>query len=191
EGLDLPKCPDFQAWCVAEREETRRLHARLLRILVERHATGPESEAALPHARMLARVDPDTVSAHATLLHLLVASGRQREAEEQRDVSMRLLAETSDSAAGELTRIWRSLSTGLEAANHKRGVPSAGIAASLETTSVSLEDASTVSTESSSAMEIPAPVGAPTPAAPVADAERKHVTVLFASMPGVALAATQ
>jgi DNA-binding SARP family transcriptional activator len=31
EGLELPSQPDFLAWCLAEREETRRRHAALLR----------------------------------------------------------------------------------------------------------------------------------------------------------------
>src|SRR5262249_32710271 len=30
EGLELAKCPDFEAWRVAEREDARRLRARLL-----------------------------------------------------------------------------------------------------------------------------------------------------------------
>ena len=58
EGLDLGDFLDFQAWCVAEREEARKLHATLLRALVSRLAGDPE--AALPHARTLAAVDPST-----------------------------------------------------------------------------------------------------------------------------------
>src|SRR5512134_2792073 len=51
EGLDLGDFLDFQAWCVAEREEARKLQATLLRALVERLAAAPE--VALPHARTL------------------------------------------------------------------------------------------------------------------------------------------
>jgi len=107
EGLALSNCPDFDAWYMAEREEARRLHALLLRTLVERHETAPEE--ALPHARALVRVDPDAVSAHAALLRVLVAGGRQREAEEQRDLSLKMLAQISSAAAHELTLAWRSL----------------------------------------------------------------------------------
>jgi adenylate cyclase len=107
EGLVLSNCPDFHAWCMAEREETRRLQVQILRALVDRRQNTPE--AALPHARTLARIDPDAVFTHVTLLRLLVATGRQREAEEQHDLSYKLLAETSDDAADELTRTWRHL----------------------------------------------------------------------------------
>jgi DNA-binding SARP family transcriptional activator len=81
EGLDLPDGPDFQAWRAAEREQVRRQHVLILKTLIERHAATPE--AALPHARALVGADPYAVSAHRELLHLLVASGRHREAEEQ------------------------------------------------------------------------------------------------------------
>ena len=71
EGAELPNCPDFQAWCVAEREEARRLRATILKMLIERHAAAPEK--ALPHARVLAGVDADETSAHIALLRLLLA----------------------------------------------------------------------------------------------------------------------
>jgi adenylate cyclase len=107
ERLDLPNCPDFQAWCVAEREDARRLRVRILQTLIERHSAAPE--AALPHARTLVAVNIDEVSAHVMLLRLLLATGRQREAEEQREISMRLLTKASPNSAQELTRAWRSL----------------------------------------------------------------------------------
>jgi adenylate cyclase len=107
EGLTLSNCPEFHAWHVAEREETRRLHVLILQTLIQRLQAVPE--AALPHARELVRVDRDAVLAHAALLRLLMASGRTREAEEQRDLSLKLLAEVSNSAANELALTWRSL----------------------------------------------------------------------------------
>src|SRR5262249_47448641 len=119
EGLDLPSCPAFQAWCAAEREEVRRLQLQLRRLLIERHAAAPE--AALPHARALARSDASEVSAHAALLRVLVASGRQREAEEQHDLSLRLLAARSAGAARELSRIWRSLAARPRLTDRLRG----------------------------------------------------------------------
>src|SRR5262249_13526165 len=69
EGLALSNCPEFDAWYMTEREEVRRLHALLLRTLIERHEFVPEE--ALPHARSLVRVDPDALSAHAALLRVL------------------------------------------------------------------------------------------------------------------------
>src|SRR5262249_50551297 len=77
EGLELAKCPDLEAGRVAEREDARRLRARLLSALVERHAAAPE--LALPHARALVQVDPAAAAAHASLLGHLIAGGRRRE----------------------------------------------------------------------------------------------------------------
>jgi adenylate cyclase len=106
EGAELPNCPDFQAWCVAEREEARRLRATILKMLIERHAPSPEK--ALPHARALAGVDVEETQAHIGLLRLLLATGRHREAEEQREVSANLLQSRAGSAQ-ELTRAWAGL----------------------------------------------------------------------------------
>ena len=83
------------------------MRARILRTLIECYAATPE--AALVHGRMLARIEATDSSAHATLLRLLIASGRQREAEDQREVSMRLLAEVGGNAVHELAMAWRSL----------------------------------------------------------------------------------
>jgi adenylate cyclase len=161
EGLDLSNCPDFQGWCVTEREEARRLHMLILRTLIERHAAAPE--AALPHARALVRVDTDEVSAHVTLLRVLIAGGRQREAEEQRDVSARLLGAD---AAQELARAWRSLAG--RPANHARDRALAESGAS-----------PTATAEGSSSEERPEPV----PHA--AESGRRHIAVLpFTNMSG-------
>jgi adenylate cyclase len=129
EGLALTNCPDFEAWYMAEREETRRLQVQLLRTLIERYDTAPE--AALPHARALVRVDPDAVFAHATLLRVLVASGRQREAEEQRDLSLRVLTQLGSAAGHELTLAWRSVAANTSDAgpmHESEGVTSTAVA---------------------------------------------------------------
>ncbi len=120
EGAELPNCPDFQAWCVAEREEARRLRATILKMLIERHAPAPEK--ALPHARALAGVDVEETQAHIGLLRLLLATGRHREAEEQREVSANLLQSRTGSVQ-ELTRAWAGL-----LAEHESGgaLPPAG-----------------------------------------------------------------
>ena len=170
EGLDLPNCPDFQAWCVAEREEARRLRVLILKTLIERHAAAPE--AALPYARALLGVDTDEVSTHVALLRLLLAAGRLREAEEQREVSARLLGEAGAGGALELTRAWRSLTGRPEGADLVRrswadsGARPAGAA------------------EGSSNGESPSPAGEPV-AGTAAEPARRRIAVLpFTNMSG-------
>jgi DNA-binding SARP family transcriptional activator len=105
EGLDLATCPEFEAWLAAEREEARALHRRVLTELVGRLAAKPEE--ALPHARALTGIDPYALAAHETLLKVLAAAGRLREAEEQFAVSARILAEASQRSAAALGETWR------------------------------------------------------------------------------------
>lgn len=105
EGLDLPDLPDFQAWCVAEREDVRRLQLRVLSTLIERHATDPA--AALPHVRKLVQVDPYSGSARALLLRHLVLLGRRAEAEQHFAAGLRQLREVGEDDA--LTAAWRNL----------------------------------------------------------------------------------
>jgi TolB-like protein/DNA-binding SARP family transcriptional activator/Tfp pilus assembly protein PilF len=155
EGLDLTNCPDFHAWCVAEREEARRLRARILRTLIERYGAKPE--AALVHSRMLARIEATDSSAHIALLRLLIASGRQREAEEQRQVSMRLLGEVGGNAAHELAMAWRSLTARPAGSRRVHGLSPA---------TTSDEPAKPRPTEESTR----APAGA--------ESERRHIVVL-------------
>jgi len=81
EGLDLSDCDQFQIWCTAEREETRRLRMRVLATLVARLESEPDE--ALPYARTLSLLETADEAAHATLVRLLRVSGHWREAEEQ------------------------------------------------------------------------------------------------------------
>jgi pimeloyl-ACP methyl ester carboxylesterase/DNA-binding SARP family transcriptional activator len=81
EGFDLPDCHEFQNWCIGEREETRRLRVRLLTALVTRLENVPAD--ALRYARTLSLLEPASEAAQATLVRLLRADGRSREAEEQ------------------------------------------------------------------------------------------------------------
>ncbi len=120
-GLDLPDSLEFQAWCIAERAELRTLQVRVLRTLVER--LEPEPESALPHARALLGLAGDEVSSHVMLLSLLLDAGRLREAEEQRELSARLLGEVGNSAALELARAWRSLAGRADASDAERRRP--------------------------------------------------------------------
>ena len=105
EGLDLGDFLDFQAWCVAEREEARKLHATLLRALVGRLAGDPE--AALSHARTLASIDPLDEATRAGLVRLLAATGRRSEAEQQYEAALRLLKELRGAVSGELEAAWQ------------------------------------------------------------------------------------
>lgn len=78
EGLDLPRCPEFLAWCVAEREDARLQQAAVLRTLVARLRAQPE--AALAYSRALVRIDPFDDAARHELAQLLRATGRREEA---------------------------------------------------------------------------------------------------------------
>src|SRR5262249_31363222 len=91
EGLDLPDCQEFRNWCTGEREETRRLRVRLLKELVTRLEDVPDE--ALRHARTLSLLARANEAAQATLVRLLRAAGRWREAEEQFQQAQRRLEE--------------------------------------------------------------------------------------------------
>ncbi|MCW5772809.1 MAG: hypothetical protein KIT16_14285, partial [Rhodospirillaceae bacterium] len=79
----------------------------LARLIARRDA---QPAAALPHARALAEADPDNPDAHATLLRLLIAAGRMREAEDQFAASSRILGDVSASSAAALAQAWRTIS---------------------------------------------------------------------------------
>jgi pimeloyl-ACP methyl ester carboxylesterase len=98
EGLDLPDCHEFQSWCIGEREETRRLRVRLLAALVARLDGMPDD--ALPHARALSLLEPENESIQATLVRLLRATGRRREADEHFQTADRRLAEFNVARTG-------------------------------------------------------------------------------------------
>jgi pimeloyl-ACP methyl ester carboxylesterase/DNA-binding SARP family transcriptional activator len=106
EGLELPDFHDFEVWRIAEREEFRRLHLRLLRELVSRLDTTPE-EALVP-ARELVRLAPDDESSRAALIRLLAAAGRRAEAEEHYTLGRRQI-EKAGGDLGELYRTWRKV----------------------------------------------------------------------------------
>ncbi len=107
EGLELPDFHDFEAWRVAEREEFRQLHRRLLRELVSRLDATPE-EALVP-ARELVRLAPEDESSRAALIRLLAAAGRRAEAEEHYTLGRRQI-EKAGGDLGELHRAWRRVS---------------------------------------------------------------------------------
>ncbi len=107
EGLDLADFDEFQAWCIAEREEARRRHVALLGELVSR--LGSDPERALPHARKLVQIDPMDEGARATLLRLLAATGRRPEAEQQYAAAKRVFQELGASNLEGLRRTFHGL----------------------------------------------------------------------------------
>jgi pimeloyl-ACP methyl ester carboxylesterase/DNA-binding SARP family transcriptional activator len=80
EGLDLADCDEFRGWCIAEREEARRLRVRLLGTLVAR--LGAKPEEALPYARAHSLLDPADEGTRATLIRLLRATGQAPHAQQ-------------------------------------------------------------------------------------------------------------
>jgi DNA-binding SARP family transcriptional activator/pimeloyl-ACP methyl ester carboxylesterase len=107
DGVDLPSCPGFQNWLVAEREAVRALRRRVLATLIE--VCGDDAETALAHARALVEVDPRDETAQIQLLRLLARTGRVREAHEQQQIAMRLLEHSDSSAASRLALALRDI----------------------------------------------------------------------------------
>ncbi len=91
-GLDLPAQPDFQAWCLAEREDTRRQHAAVLEELVNRLLAAAPEEA-VGHARRWVELDGFDAKSRAALVGLLVRLGRRAEAEQHCETGLRMLQE--------------------------------------------------------------------------------------------------
>jgi len=90
--LELPGQPNFQIWCLAEREDARRHHAAVLDALARRlAATAPEE--ALPHAKRLVELDCFAAGPRAALVTLLARLGRREEARQHCETGTRLLQE--------------------------------------------------------------------------------------------------
>lgn len=89
DGLELPGCYRFHAWCVAERERFHAARVAVVSTLIERLTSAPEQ--ALPHARVLLSLDPLAESSHITVVRLLDELGRTHEALEQYERWRRLV----------------------------------------------------------------------------------------------------
>jgi predicted ATPase/DNA-binding SARP family transcriptional activator len=110
EGLELPDFHEFQAWCAVERENARGLRRTILGELVRRRSERPEE--ALPFAHALAETDPLNEAACATLVRLLVRSGRRTEALRQLDATTRMLQGIGCEPSAELLLARRELGGG-------------------------------------------------------------------------------
>lgn len=91
EGLELPDFHDFYSWCIGQREQVCRCQIQLHQALVQRLENEPER--ALAHAEKLTALAPYEESAHITLASLLLALGRNKEAEQQVKRGRHLLQE--------------------------------------------------------------------------------------------------
>ncbi len=118
EGLDLPNCPDFQAWLVAQRDEARRLRAKVLRTLLAQLAQDPD--AALPHARTLVQFERHDEIAWIDLVRWLALSGRSLEAEQQFEAGCEALGELGPDRDRALVLAWRRIATGESTAHSHR-----------------------------------------------------------------------
>ncbi|WP_199192668.1 alpha/beta hydrolase [Allosphingosinicella deserti] len=90
EGLELPRCDDYQAWLIAMREDARKRFVALLRELVQRPI---DPERALALARLWTTLDPYDALARVALIDLLDRLGRRSEADQQRMLGTRKLDE--------------------------------------------------------------------------------------------------
>lgn len=77
---DLFEDEPFAEWCVAEREELRATHQRVLTLLVERHTRAGDLEAALRHVARAMAHTPHRDDLLLTQMQLFERLGRQHEA---------------------------------------------------------------------------------------------------------------
>lgn len=91
EGLDLPSCHGFQAWCLGERERVRSLRAAIHSALTGRLRDDPE--AALPHALARLSLDPYSEEAHVAAIELLGDLGRVEQGIEVYERCRRMLSD--------------------------------------------------------------------------------------------------
>lgn len=90
EDLDLPNCDDFNAWRIATAEDVRVWLDQLCAELVARDLP---PDQLLPHVRAWVERSPHDVEPAESLCRLLIAAGREEEAEQQRTLLTRRLAE--------------------------------------------------------------------------------------------------
>jgi pimeloyl-ACP methyl ester carboxylesterase len=90
EDLDLPNCDDFNAWRIAIAEDVR---VWLDKACAELVARDLPPDQLLPHVRAWCERSPNDPEPAESLCRLLMAAGREEEAEQQRALLIRRLAE--------------------------------------------------------------------------------------------------
>ncbi len=124
EELEFSNFHRFHAWCIAEREQSVRAQATVLRELVERLESSPEQ--ALPHARTLCEISPYDERSRAALIRLLYASQHVEEASQQYQLGMRMLKEAGIASTGALLKARRAADgEARPAVSAPQGLPSA------------------------------------------------------------------
>jgi len=110
EGLELPDCFRYQAWCVAEREAARAQNVALLDALVARLDDQPED--ALGWARARLALHPLAEAGHRAVMRLLGRLGRVPEALQQYESARRALESVGASPSPELEAARAALTRG-------------------------------------------------------------------------------
>ena len=97
--LDLPNCDDFNAWRIATAEDVR---TRLDQICAELVRRDLAPDQLLPHVRAWVERSPHDAEPNEALVRLLYAADREDEAEQQRTLGIRRLAEAGVPATAAL-----------------------------------------------------------------------------------------
>ena len=122
EGMAARGCPEFEEWCLAQRE---RLHRRALGAL-QRLGAGLERrgdlEAGLRVARRQLELDPWMEGAHRLVMRLLALSGQRAAAVRQYETCRQILAhELGIEPSAETTRLYEQIRDGEVAPQRQKG----------------------------------------------------------------------
>jgi DNA-binding SARP family transcriptional activator/tetratricopeptide (TPR) repeat protein len=74
-GLELPACPEFEHWCLVERNALEQRYLKVLECLVERCAASGEISQAIGFAQQYLETDSLSEKIHRRLIQLFAASG--------------------------------------------------------------------------------------------------------------------
>lgn len=117
EGLEVPHCPTYEAWLIAQRHAFRDLHVAVIDALAERWSAEPER--VLPLARRRVELNPRDDASHLALLECLARAGRRAEAEQQFEVFRETFAREG-LPAERLVQAWHRISSSATRAGSSR-----------------------------------------------------------------------